>query len=80
MCELMTPVPRQPPDFLSTQVKVSWNGQRRWRNQEGDRIWEWDSLHGHVEGYTRRGRHVGVFDAQTGERIGNAVPGRRIDV
>lgn len=76
----MSPVPRQPPDFLSTQVRVALRGQSRWRSPDGDRLWEWDSLHGHVEGYNKRGRHIGVFDKETGERIGDAVPGRRIDV
>ena len=40
----------------------------------------WDSLHGEVEVYNRRGRHVGTKDATTGVWIKNAVRGRRIDV
>ncbi|WP_101706345.1 colicin E3/pyocin S6 family cytotoxin [Corynebacterium fournieri] len=41
---------------------------------------EYDPLHGHVEGNNLRGRHIGVFDAVTAGRIGDAVRGRRIDV
>ncbi|MGV0432855.1 colicin E3/pyocin S6 family cytotoxin [uncultured Corynebacterium sp.] len=37
-------------------------------------------LHGHIEGYNLQGKHVGVFDVISGELIGPAVKGRRIDV
>ncbi|WP_433827715.1 colicin E3/pyocin S6 family cytotoxin [Actinoplanes sp. CA-015351] len=82
-CEVgdgVTYVARQRPDFLDTCVKVAWSGNARWRNEDGSRIYEYDRLHGHVEAYSKRGRHVGVLDAQTGRTIGDAVPGRRIDV
>ncbi|NCZ87521.1 MAG: hypothetical protein EBY95_08745 [Actinobacteria bacterium] len=39
----------------------------------------WDSLHGEVEVYSRRGRHLGVLDGSC-KSIGGAVKGRRIDV
>lgn len=76
----MSPIPRRPPDFLDTQVRIKWTGGQRWRSPDGARIWTWDSLHGEIEGFTRRGYHVGVFDPKTGARIGEAIPGRRIDV
>ena len=76
----MPPVPRPENDFLETQIRIRGRGRARWRNADGSRLWEWDPLHGHVEGYNRLGHHVGVFDAMTGERIGEAVKGRRIDV
>jgi hypothetical protein len=66
--------------FLETQERVRRSGGRRWRSADGQRIWEWDYTHGHIEGYNSRGSHVGVFDAMTGERIGPAVRGRKIDV
>jgi hypothetical protein len=56
------------------------HGARRWRGEGGDRVYEWDDHHGHVEGYTKRGRHVGVFDAITGVKVGEPVKGRKIDV
>lgn len=76
----MAPVPVPPDGFLTTQERIVGRIPARWRNSAGDRLWEWDSLHGHIEGYNRRGRHLGVFDAITGQRIGAAVKGRRIDV
>ncbi|TCC64756.1 hypothetical protein E0H73_10380 [Kribbella pittospori] len=76
----MSPIPRPTPCFLDTQIKLVRRGGLRWASADGSRLWEWDSLHGHIEGYNKRGRHVGVFEARTGQRIGPAVPGRRIDV
>ena len=76
----MAPVPVPPGGFHATQERLVGRVPARWRNADGDRLWEWDSLHGHIEGYNRRGRHLGVFDAMTGQRIGEAGKGRRIDV
>jgi outer membrane protease len=73
-------VNREPPDFLSEQQKLSWSGESRWRDTTGDRIYTYDRVHGHVEAYNKRGRHVGVLDINTGEMIGDAKKGRRIDV
>jgi hypothetical protein len=74
------PYPRPPGGFLDTQERVRRSHGQRWKNPRGDRLWEWDPQHGHVEGYDRRGNHVGVFDAMTGERIAPAKKGRDIDV
>lgn len=73
--------PRPRPGFLDGQIPCGAPGGRsRWRNERGDRYYEWDSLHGHIEVYNKRGRHLGVLDGVTGQLIGNPVPGRRIDV
>ncbi|MBL7618614.1 MULTISPECIES: colicin E3/pyocin S6 family cytotoxin [unclassified Frankia] len=71
-----------PPDsFLHAQEHAGAPGRkRRWRQKGGRRLYEWDDVHGHIEAYNARGRHVGVLDAITGVMIGEAVPGRRIDV
>jgi hypothetical protein len=55
-------------------------GQRRWRSAGGKRLYTWDSLHGEVEVFNGRGKHLGVMDPQTGEMIKPAVPGRKIGV
>jgi hypothetical protein len=55
-------------------------GRMRWRNSKGDRLYEWDSQHGHIEAYDKRGRHVGALDAISEEKIGEAVRGRTVDV
>jgi hypothetical protein len=40
----------------------------------------WDHLHGEIEVFSMRGKHVGTRDAITGRWIKDAVPGRWIDV
>jgi hypothetical protein len=56
------------------------NGEPRWINSQGDRIYTWDSLHGEVECFNKRGYHLGVLDPKMGKLIKPAVKGRRIDV
>lgn len=73
-------VPRDEPDFLSEQEKVGWTGESRWRDTSAQRIYTYDQMHGHIEAYDKRGNHVGVLDVDTGEKIGDAVRGRKIDV
>lgn len=55
-------------------------GSNRWRSPDGRRLYEWDDLHGEIEGYNKRGKHVGVFHAVTGALIKPAVRGRTINV
>ncbi|GCL37133.1 colicin E3 [Anabaena aphanizomenioides LEGE 00250] len=50
--------------------------RKRWKDQ--DYIYEWDSRHGLVEKYDKRGNHLGEFDPFTGEKINPRVPSRRI--
>ena len=56
------------------------NGERRWRSDGGKRIYTWDSLHGEIEVFNGRGKHLGAVDPQTGKMKNSAVPGRTIDV
>lgn len=76
----MALIPRPTPCFLDTQIRIPGRVPARWRSADGSRLYEWDSMHGHIEGYNKRGRHIGVFDAVSGERIGLAIRGRRISV
>lgn len=74
---------KPPPEskFLATLVRVRRSGGLpRWKNARGDRIYEWDGLHGEVEVYSRRGRHLGALDPATGRKIKDPVKGRTIDV
>lgn len=73
-------IPRKKPGFLDHQTRVPNRIPPRWRSHSGDRLYEYDQLHGNIEGYNRRGKHVGVFDVETGARIAEAVKGRTIDV
>ncbi|WP_084258529.1 colicin E3/pyocin S6 family cytotoxin [Saccharomonospora iraqiensis] len=77
----MIGIPRPEPCFLDDQTPCGApNGYKRWKNERGDRYYEWDHTHGHIEVYNKRGRHLGVADPVTGEWIKSAVRGRRIDV
>lgn len=58
----------------------AFNGVRRWRSLDRSRLYTWDSLHGEVEVFTRRGHHLGALDVTHGHQIKPAVKGRRIDV
>ncbi|WP_084757726.1 colicin E3/pyocin S6 family cytotoxin [Spirosoma luteum] len=55
------------------------NGVKRWRNIHDDRLFTWDALHGEIEVFNKRGKHIGVMNAQ-GDFIKEAVKGRKIDV
>ena len=76
-----------PPEILPgfpgaerVRPKTAVAGRRRprWKDATGA-IYDWDFQHGTVEHYDRRGNHLGEFDYRTGRRIGNAVPGRRVE-
>ncbi|MGO9744387.1 MAG: colicin E3/pyocin S6 family cytotoxin [Roseiarcus sp.] len=72
------PVPIPKPCILDGYERIP--GRKRWRNDDGARLFEWDGLHGEVEVYNARGWHLGVMHPVTGEWIKPAVKGRRIDV
>lgn len=55
-------------------------GCLRWRTPDGKRIYTWDSLHGEIEVFNCRGKHLGVIDPMTGLPLKPAVAGRTIDV
>lgn len=72
------PIPK--PSFLDECISVgAVNGQKRWKSQDLKRIYTWDSLHGEIEVFNKRGKHLGVLNPQ-GELIKDAVKGRTIDV
>jgi Cytotoxic len=56
------------------------NGVRRWRSDDGKRLYTWDSLHGEIEVFNARGKHLGTMDPKTGRMTKAAVRGRTIDV
>ncbi len=74
-------IPRPKPCFLDECESLgSFNGEKRWRSKDSNRIYTWDSLHGEIEVFNKRGYHLGVLDAVTGEFIKGPVKGRKIDV
>ncbi|RJF83285.1 hypothetical protein D3877_00890 [Azospirillum cavernae] len=56
------------------------DGRKVWKNREGTRYFSWDSLHGEVEMFDRRGYHLGSLDPNTGNPLKDAVRGRRLNV
>jgi hypothetical protein len=78
-CFVAKSIPK--PSFLDRmQALGAINGERRWRSHDGKRLYTWDALHGEIEVFNARGRHLGALDATTGALIKDAVRGRKIDV
>ena len=65
------------PDFRLVRSKTPTRGggtlRRRWKGPDG-RIAEWDSLHGALELYSARGRHLGEYDPVSGIQLKAANP------
>lgn len=71
-----TPPPRG--GFVENLMRVSHEGERRWKDESG-RIYTWDGLHGEFEVFNRRGWHLGALGVD-GRATKEPVKGRRIDV
>ncbi len=69
--------PRSLPGFPDSQKVKPKNFRTRWRLPDGDLL-EWDGQHGELERYNPKGKHKGVYSPE-GDRIGDAVPGRKIE-
>lgn len=73
---------KQPPDseFIRSLTRVrAREREPRWKSEDG-RIFIWDGLHGELEMYNKRGKHLGVVNPETGAMMKGAVQGRNIDV
>ena len=69
------------PSFLDRCEAIgAFGGEKRWRSADGKRLYTWDSLHGEIEVFDKRGNHLGAVDAVTGVLSKAAVRGRTIDV
>jgi Cytotoxic len=77
----MSRVPRPSPGFLDRMDYLGYvHGKQRWRSKDGKRLYTWDELHGEVEVFNRRGRHLGAVHAITGVFTKYPAKGRRISV
>lgn len=72
------PAPERLPGFPDAERTEPKGRRRRWIDGE-DRILEWDYQHGTVEMYDRRGRHLGEFDPNSGQRLKPPDRTRRIE-
>jgi hypothetical protein len=61
-----------------TSIKGGGGLRKRWKTQAGE-IYEWDSQHGTVEKYNKRGKHLGEFDAETGHQTKTADSAREVE-
>lgn len=52
--------------------------RKRWKTKDGV-IFEWDSQHGTVEKYNKRGKHLGEFNHETGEQTKDADKKREVE-
>lgn len=53
--------------------------RKRWIDDKGRKIYEWDSQHGELEGdRASDGQHIGAFDPKTGKQLKPADPKRNI--
>ena len=78
------PVPRRPiphPSFLDgMEYFGTRGGERVWRYPDHQRYYTWDALHGEIEVFSKRGKHLGALDAATGTLIKPPVKGRSIAI
>jgi len=79
------PPPQTPaafPELARAKPKTPVQGggglRKRWVDRKGN-IYEWDSQHGTLEKYNKRGKHLGEFDPNTGMQTKPANPGRSIE-
>lgn len=70
------------PDATKAQRKTPLKGggglRKRWKTSKG-KIFEWDSQHGTVEMYDKRGRHLGEYDPVTGKQTKPADNSRSVE-
>ncbi|MDY0810706.1 colicin E3/pyocin S6 family cytotoxin [Kitasatospora purpeofusca] len=61
-----------------TPVKNGGGLRKRWKDKDGC-IYEWDSQHGAVEKYDKKGKHLGEYDPDTGEQTKPADKKRKVE-
>ncbi|CAN5339095.1 hypothetical protein BH09SUM1_BH09SUM1_16120 [soil metagenome] len=75
----MTGKPKPKPSFLDEQDYYGVReGRKVWRSLDGLRFFTWDSLHGEMEAFNTRGKHIASLDAVTGKPIKGPVLDRRL--
>ncbi len=75
----MAHIPIPQPSFIDRMEYFGMRGGHKvWRSLDHERYYTWDALHGEIEVFTKRGRHLGTLDAVTGILTKPAVKGRRI--
>ena len=79
MGKTVPPIPIPHPSFLDGMEYFGVRGgQKVWRSPDAQRYYTWDALHGEIEVFTKRGKHLGALHAVTGALLKPAVKGRSI--
>ncbi len=65
---------------LEKRKTISSGGglRKRWKDKKGN-IFEWDSQHGRLEKYNKRGKHLGEYDPDSGLQTKPADPTRKVE-
>ncbi len=63
---------------FKTKVQSGGKLRKRWKDNDG-KIYEWDYQHGTVELYDKRGKHLGEFDPESGNRLKPADAARSVE-
>ena len=60
LVELSKPIPE---DCILHDLEYlgAFNGEKRWRSHKGKLLYTWDALHGEIEVFSKRGKHVEVL-------------------
>ncbi len=76
--ESLEAFPDAKPSKAKTPVQGGGGKRERWKDSKG-RIYEWDSRHGTVEKYDKRGRHQGEFDPSSGKKLKDPDKKRKVE-
>jgi hypothetical protein len=71
-------IPGLIPAKPKTPVQAGGGLRKRWKDKKGN-IYEWDSRHGTLEKYNKRGKHLGEFDPVTGKQTKPADKSRNVE-
>jgi hypothetical protein len=75
------PVPIPEPSYLDNfEFFRMVDGRKVWSNPDKSRFYTWDSLHGEIEVFNKRGRHLGALDALSGVLVKEETKGRRLNL
>ena len=74
----ITGIPDLSPARPKTPVQGGGGLRKRWKDKKGN-IFEWDSQHGTLEKYNKRGKHQGEFNPETGEQTKPADKTRKVE-
>lgn len=77
----MVSAPKPKPCFLDDCIRYKVVGNFQiYKDPYEDLYYTWDFTHGEIEVFSKKGQHLKVIDAVTGDYLKPAVKGRRINL